>query len=242
MNVGIISQARMNSTRLPGKVLKAVNNIPLLKFHTDRVKTCGYPLFIATSTNHADDPIVDFCEHEGILYYRGSENHVLNRYYSCAQMYNLDVIVRVTSDCPLIDGQHVKDGIEYYLSQNNLNLYISNGLSGTIPRGFDFEIFSFELLELAYLNAKTPAEIEHVTPYLYLGDRHGIIKEKFAYKKNKSEYRVTLDTIEDFNLIERLIKNHCAQNLSIDDIVKILDEHPELVDINAHIEQKKLNS
>lgn len=242
MKVGIISQARMTSTRLPGKVLKEVNGIPLFKHHADRVLESGYALFVATTINATDDLIVAFCEQENIPFYRGDEAHVLSRFYECAKEYELDCIVRVTSDCPLIDGAEIKRGVDYYLQQKNPYLYLSNSLSNTIPRGFDFEIFSFELLKMAFENANSQQEIEHVTPYLYLGKDPKITKEGFAYHQKKNQYRVTLDTIEDFELIKNLIETHDASNLNIDGIVKVLDENPLLVAINAHIEQKKLKT
>lgn len=238
--VGIISQARMTSTRLPGKVLKEINGVSLLKYHIDRTLQSSYPLYIATTTNETDNPIVALCEEEAIPYYRGSEDHVLSRYYECAQENELDVIVRVTSDCPLIDGHYIKKGLELYLAQNNEWLYLSSGLSNTFPRGFDFEIFSFHLLKQAFNNATTKPEIEHVTPYIYLDRDPRIVKAGFQYHQDKSSYRVTVDTTEDFELIKRLIEGHQAHTLGVDKIVAILDEEEELVAINAHIEQKKL--
>lgn len=238
--IGIISQARMTSTRLPGKVLKEVDGLPLLKYHVDRLKESGYPLFIATTTNQTDDPIVAFCEQENIAFYRGSEAHVLSRYYECAKEYGLDVIVRVTSDCPLIDGVQVRKGVERYLAEEDENVYLSNGMSSTFPRGFDFEVFSFHLLEKAFENASLPVEIEHVTPYLYLNKASKVKKIGYLYHQNKSNYRVTVDTAEDFELIRRLIVEHQAPLLNVDELVAILDSQEELVAINAHIEQKKL--
>ena len=123
MSIGIITQARMTSTRLPGKVLKKVGNKTLLKYHIDRLKTSGYPIYIATTLNKTDDEIVNFAIHEGCSYYRGDEHNVLNRYYECAKENNLDVIVRDTSDCPLIDGSLIKKGIRQYSGLNDKNLY-----------------------------------------------------------------------------------------------------------------------
>jgi spore coat polysaccharide biosynthesis protein SpsF len=230
----------MTSTRLPGKVLKKVAGTALLKYHATRVLQSGFPLYIATTTNATDDPIVAFCEAENLPYYRGAEAHVLSRYYECAQQHNLDIIVRVTSDCPLIDGAYIKKSVDYYLDQEQDWLYLSNSLSKTFPRGFDFEVFSFEMLEEAYRQANTPAEIEHVTPYFYLDKATKIEKQAFAYHQARSQYRITVDTQEDFKLIQQLIEEHDAHLKGIDEIVQLLDEHPALVAINAHIEQKKL--
>jgi spore coat polysaccharide biosynthesis protein SpsF len=238
--IGIISQARMTSTRLPGKVLKEANGLPLLKYHVDRVQESGYPLYIATTTNQTDDPIVAFCENEHISFYRGSESHVLSRYYECAKEHQLDVIVRVTSDCPLIDGKELQRGVEAFLEQDNPWLYLSNSLERTYPRGFDFEIFSFQGLEQAFEKATTAAEIEHVTPYLYLGKDSKVVKQAFRYVEDKSAYRVTVDTPADFELVRRLIEDFDAHLLDVKGIVDVLDNQADLVAINVNIEQKKL--
>ena len=240
--VGIVSQARMTSSRLPGKILKTVAGDPILKFHADRVRSSGYPLIVATTTNASDDSVVDFCSAEGIDVWRGDEHHVLGRYYECARHYGLDVVVRVTSDCPLVDGDFIARGIRHYLEQDDKRRYLSSGLSGTIPRGFDFEVFSMDLLEYAFRNARMPAEIEHVTPYLYARSDPQVITEPFAYREDKSRYRVTLDTEDDLRLIRTLIEDHGAHELSIDGIVALLDAHPELVAINAHVEQKEVDA
>ena len=141
MKTGIISQARMTSTRLPEKVLKLIGGNPMLKYHTDRLKESGMPVFIATTVNKTDDPIVAFCQEENIPFYRGSENNVLSRYYECAKENKLDVIVRVTSDCPLVDGELIRKAWEDYKDSFKKYSYISNGVNRTYPRGFDFEIF-----------------------------------------------------------------------------------------------------
>lgn len=240
MKIGIISQARMTSTRLPGKVLKEINGIPLLKYHIDRAMQSGYQLYIATTTNATDEPIVDFCKKENIPYYRGSENHVLSRYYGCAREHELDIIIRITSDCPLIDGALIKKALEKQKNAFGTYDYISNCIKRSYPRGFDFEIFSFEYLQEAYETATLPSDIEHVTPYIHQNRSNQTNFQHIVHSSDKSQYRITVDTPEDFELIEKLIKDHQAQNLPFNKIINILDEHPELVAINAHIEQKKL--
>src|ERR1017187_8832445 len=102
--IGIISQARMTSTRLPGKILLEAKGKPMLSYHIDRLKRSGLPIYIATTINKTDEPVVQFAKTHTIPFYRGSEDHVLSRYYECALENKLDVIIRVTSDCPLIDG------------------------------------------------------------------------------------------------------------------------------------------
>jgi spore coat polysaccharide biosynthesis protein SpsF len=237
--IGIITQARMTSTRLPGKILKEVKGRYLLKHHVDRLKESSYPVFLATTVNATDDPVVLFANNEEVPFYRGSEADVLSRYYNCAVENKIDVVVRVTSDCPLIDGKLLKSGIEKYQELNNSRLYLSNALERTFPRGVDFEIFSFELLEEAYKNAILELDKEHVTPYINRNRSGKVVFFHFKQEVDKSAYRITVDTAEDFELIRILIERYDADLLSHKEITKILEQHPELVKINAHIEQKK---
>ncbi len=139
--VGIVSQVRMTSTRLPGKVLLLVNNVPLLKYHTDRLRQSGFPIFLATTINPTDDVIAEFAINENLGWYRGDESHVLSRYYETAKTNGLEVIVRVTSDCPFVDGTLIKKTVDQYLQKNDDHLYLSNTVIRSYPRGLDFEIF-----------------------------------------------------------------------------------------------------
>lgn len=240
LKVGIISQARMSSTRLPGKVLKNIAGKSILDFHISRLQQTGFPVFLATTTNHTDDPIVAFAKEHNLPFYRGDEQNVLSRYFYCAAENNLDVIVRVTSDCPLIAPEMVKNGIEKYLKSNDPYLYLSNALERTFPRGFDFEVFSFALLERAFKEATRQEELEHVTPYIHQNRTGDIHFEHVKNPEDKSQYRITLDTPEDFELLRILIEDYKADELSGQEIINLLDTHPELVAINAQIEQKKL--
>jgi len=240
MKIGIITQVRMTSTRLPGKVLKEIKGIPLLKYHTDRVLESGYPLYVATTTNKTDDSIVDFCKKENIPFFRGDEHHVLSRYYFCAKEYNLDIIVRVTSDCPLVSGMLIKSTLDKYKDSFKSSDYVSNVIERTFPRGIDFEVFSFQSLEEAYNKATLPSDIEHVTQYIVQNRNQKITYHHILHKEDKSSYRITVDTPEDFELIRRLITEHQAHKLSINEIITVLDEHPDLVKINMHIKQKKV--
>lgn len=237
---GIISQVRMTSTRLPGKVLKMINGKSLLDYHVDRLKWAQLPIIIATTTNHQDDLIQTWCTEHKITCFRGSENNVLSRYYLAAKENNLDVIIRVTSDCPLIDGHLIRQAYNEYLNQNNSDLYYSNVIERTYPRGFDFEIFSFKQLEQAFLNAQTEPEKEHVTPYINQ-NKNG--STQFLHFKNPTDYsswRMTVDTPDDFKLIEELIQNHHCDRLAYSEITKVLDQNIHLKEINNHIEQKKI--
>lgn len=236
---GIISQARMTSTRLPGKVMTKIAGTSVLKYHTDRLRESGLPVFIATTVNDTDDIIEEFGKQEGIPVYRGSEEHVLSRYYQAAEDFGLDIIVRVTSDCPLIDGKLIRQAVDKYLGLNNPAIYLSNVTTRTFPRGFDFEIFSFESLKDAYYHATTEIQIEHVTPYIRDNISGKIIIREITLDNDHSDLRITLDTPEDLELIRILIEQYQAYKLSYDAIINVIRKHPELAQINAHIEQKK---
>jgi spore coat polysaccharide biosynthesis protein SpsF len=236
--IGIISQARMTSSRLPGKPLMEINGKSLLEYHLDRLKKTGFDIYLATSVNKQDDPVVDLCLKMGVNYYRGSELDVLSRYYECAKKYQLDTIVRVTADCPLIDENLIKRGILEYQNDPSEIKYASNCIIRTFSRGFDFEIFSYKSLSLAHKNSIDKMEREHVTPYI----RNKIKEIKFINILNtqdNSNLRLTVDEIDDFNLISILIKDHAAHNYSASELEKLLLLNPDLIKINAHIEQKK---
>jgi spore coat polysaccharide biosynthesis protein SpsF len=240
LKIGIITQARMTSTRLPGKILKEINHKSLLKYHTQRLQQTGIDVIIATTFNETDDVVQQFAEKEQIRFHRGDENNVLSRYHEAAIRFGLDVIIRVTSDCPLIDPHLIRNSLEKYLQFNNPQLYMANGLERTFARGFDFEIFSFQLLDEAFKKATDAGDLEHVTPYIWK-NRSGKV-ELYPVKQpvDNSRFRITVDTPEDFELINILIEKYNADQLAYTAIEQLLIAHPELSAINAHIEQKKV--
>ena len=166
--IGCIIQARMGSSRLPGKVLmKSGNGMPLLYHVINQLRYCSKVknLVIATTTNQEDDSIEKFANDNSVNIFRGKEKDVLDRYFQCAKKYSFSTIVRITSDCPLIDPQIVDKVIERFFSGNYD--YATNTLIRTFPIGTDVEVFSFSVLETAWKNAQLPSEREHVTPYIY---------------------------------------------------------------------------
>jgi spore coat polysaccharide biosynthesis protein SpsF len=169
--------------------------------------------------------------------YRGSEDDVLGRFAGAVTEFGLETVVRVTSDCPLIDGAVVAQGVAVFEEAGDPELYVSNTQERSFPRGFDFEVFSAAALLDAHRHADSSSEREHVTPYLYSGRRptRSVLRSGDA-----SQYRVTLDTQEDLTLITRLIEEYGAADLDAEEIIALLDAHPDLVAINAHIAQRKL--
>lgn len=243
MKVGAVIQARMGSTRLPEKVMKTIVDKSVLAHCIDRVKQSELidEIIIATTIEKQDKKIALEAIKNDVKAFRGSEDDVLSRYYFAAKENDLDVIIRITSDCPLIDPHILDEMIKFYL-ENDYEV-VSNATADTkyrtYPRGLDTEIFSFALLENAFINAKEKYEREHVTPYIY-----EISKSIYYYKNgvDYSKYRWTLDTDEDFLAISKVYENlyNGKHDFYLNDIIDLYEKFPELYDINAHIEQKKI--
>ena len=243
--VGVVTQARTGSTRLPGKVLIEAAGRTMLDHHLDRLVAAGLDVYVATTDGSADDRLVDLAERRGIGVFRGSEQDVLSRYAGCARANDLDVVVRVTSDCPLIDGVVVADGVTRFLQlreEHGDDVYLSNTLERTFPRGFDFELFAASALDRADREATAPSDREHVTPWLYTGAHRLPHLLQVRRPVDRSQYRVTLDTVEDLELIRRLIEEHGAAALDCAGVIEVLDNHPELVALNAEVAQREVSS
>ncbi|AJK89321.1 MULTISPECIES: cytidylyltransferase domain-containing protein [Lysinibacillus] len=242
MRIVAIVQARMGSTRLPGKVLKEVNGKPLLAYQIERMKkaTLIDQLVIAT-TPYGNDKIVNLCNELDVDYFIGSESDVLARYYEAATKYNADIVVRITSDCPLIDPIIIDNIIQMYIDSSEYD-YVSNTQLRTFPRGMDTEVFSMKILTEAFMNARLDYEREHVTPYFYLNPSKFNIGQYALEKEGFSHLRLTVDTPEDLELITILIKDLYARNPDFDlnMVLEKLTKEPALIKINEHIEQKKL--
>ena len=168
LRIVVITQARTGSTRLPAKVTREVLGRPLLAYHLERLKMIKQAdeIVVATTGNPKDDIIVNIAEKAGVGWYRGSEDDVLSRYYEAATEYGAEVVVRVTSDCPLIDPEISGRVIQEYVDSFPRFDYVSNTLRRTYPRGLDTEVFSYEILREVNGKAKEPADREHVTRYI----------------------------------------------------------------------------
>ncbi|HEY3559829.1 MAG TPA: glycosyltransferase family protein [Kribbella sp.] len=240
LKIGIITQVRVTSTRLPAKVLLKVAGRTYLEHHLDRLQHTGLPVIVATTTNHDDDAVVQLSAGRGVPVFRGSEDDVLSRFAGAAREHGLDGIVRVTSDCPLIDPAIVAAGVDRWRTENDPDLYVSNCLERTYPRGMDFEIFSAARLYDAEAKATLKADREHVTSYLHQNRSGEMRLLNLPWAGGGSQYRLTLDTADDWKLLDALIEDFDAPRLDCTELVAILDQHPELAALNAHIEQKKL--
>lgn len=239
MTTVIIVQARMTSTRLPGKVLLPLAGEPMLTRLVERLRRVqrADAIVIATTTNTTDDAIAELCAKLGVPCHRGSELDVLSRYADAARLHGADVVVRITSDCPLIDPALIDQVIAVY--EEGDSDCVSNMLPPTWPYGMAVEVFSAAALAQAHAEASQPAEREHVTPFLYAHPERYRLRN-VASPVDLSQHRWTVDTSEDYELVRRLfealypVRPHFTQN----DILAVLDAHPDWIAINQHIRQK----
>lgn len=229
----------MQSTRLPGKVLKEVLGKPLLTYLIERLNRSRWinQLVIATSIEVADDVIADYCQQHHIEVYRGSEKDVLSRYFEAAHAFAADLVVRICADSPLIDPALVDELLEEYLLEGSNWDYFSNTIKQSCPFGMNTEVFTFAALAKAHSEANQRYEREHVTPYLYRHPELFSVHEKH-YEPDRSNIRLTVDTPEDFVLIEQIIKGVVPITVDFDlpDILKFLERNPDLLKINENVQ------
>lgn len=235
MKILAITQARYGSTRLPAKILKEVNGKTLLELHLERILQSKFisKLKVATTTEEGADLIVEISKKLNIEIYQGSINDVLERFYFAAKDEQPDYVVRLTSDCPLIDAEVIDKVIENCLKSGSD--YASNTLLPTYPDGVDVEVFKFSALQKAYNEATLKSDREHVTPYIWRNSTFkGLSMFESINVENEvdlSNHRITVDTIEDFMLIKSLIEN-LGNNRPFYIYINYLEKHPELKEIN----------
>jgi spore coat polysaccharide biosynthesis protein SpsF len=242
VNITAIVQARMESSRLPGKVLMDICGSTMLELVVRRTQQSKLidKVIVATTTSIADNVIIAECGRLNVPFFRGDEQDVLKRYYRTALAYGMDAVVRITSDCPLVDPRLTDKVIEAHL--NSSADYTCNGVEWGFPRGLDTEIFNFKTLQKAYYEAQKDYEREHVTPYIYLhSDIFKLKSVQATGKLMRPDLRFTVDTEEDLKLMKEIYKRFYAdgQVFYSEDVIDLLDRHPELVAINAHVVQKE---
>ena len=233
--IGCIVQARVGSKRLPEKILKNLDQkYTVLEYVLNQLKFSKKidKIIIATTLSNDDDVIVNFAKKNNYSYFRGSENDVLDRFYHCAKKFNLDIIVRITSDCPLIDPYIVDDVINEFNFTNND--YVTNTFPRTFPKGLDVEIFKFIILEYMWKNAILPSEREHVTQFLFNNKNFKI--GNFKNEQNLSDLRWTLDYEKDYQFLCQIIEKIETRPILMKDVLKILDSQPNLKKINSDID------
>ena len=238
-----IIQARFGSSRLPGKVLSHFKNKPMVTHTIERLKKClNIDLIVlATTTTAQDKVLVRLAAAERVESFQGSEDDVLDRFFQAAKKYQADIVVRCTGDCPVIDPSVTDHIIDEHLK--NGNDYTSNTVVRTFPRGLDTEVINFNTLERVAREAQKPFEREHVTPFIYQHpEQFSIGQVKAEPAQHQPDLRLTVDTLEDYELMTKIFEQLYDQNpfFSIDDILNFLKQQPELSKINRHVQQKAL--
>ena len=236
--IAAIIQARMGSSRLPGKVLMSIHGKPFLHHIVDRLSMSQdvEKIIIATSSSPQNNKIAELAKELEVSLFRGSEDDVLDRYYKSAKKFKVNDIVRITADSPLLDPQMVDKVVKMYIDSKNIYDYVSNIHPPSFPDGLDVEVFSFDVLERAWKEAKKSYEREHVTPYMWENPekfRVGNYSEGLDY----SNLRLTLDDPKDLRLIKIVYENLYQKNKNFNfaDILDFLKLNPELANINKDL-------
>jgi len=236
MKVVAVIQARMGSTRLPGKVLMDIAGKPMLWHVVDRVKRCKTidQIVVAITEKEENKAIIELAKKCGVETFAGSEEDVLGRYYQAARRFNADVIVRITSDCPLIDPVIVDKLVDYYRDNIDKIDYVNTAPS--FPEGVDTEVFGFNALEVTWKNAKKRYEREHAT--IYMHENPAIFRlATIENDKDMSHVRFTVDRMEDLIVVREIFKylyKH-GRVFHTQDILNLLEEKPEIMEINKNV-------
>jgi spore coat polysaccharide biosynthesis protein SpsF len=240
MRTVAIIQARMGSTRLPGKVLLDLAGDPMLARCVERTRRARMldEVAVATTSQPADEAIADLSAERGWPCFRGSEEDVLDRYYCAAVAQRADVIVRITSDCPLIEPEIVDQVVGAFLDRQPEVDYASNVLpTRTFPRGLDTEVMRFDVLEWAWREDGDPGSREHVTPYIWCNPElfrlYGVTNEADC-----SSMRWTVDTLEDLTFVRRVYEHFGHDRFSWREVLIALEEHAVWLNFNRHVKQK----
>jgi len=239
--IAAIIQARTGSTRLPNKIFKLIEGKPLIWHITERVKQAKLvdTVIIATTTNPVDDSVEQWCKENSVAIYRGSENDVLNRYYMAALEFKADVVIRITCDDPFKDPGVIDETVNYFLTHQFD--FASNNNPPTFPEGLDVEVMSFKTLETMEQNAATDFEREHVTQYVYKNPEKFSVGN-YPFERNLSRLRWTIDTEKDLEMARVVYsKLYPAKPFfTYKDILKLLDEQPEITEINQNEKRSAL--
>ncbi|MBU1199382.1 MAG: glycosyltransferase family protein [Nanoarchaeota archaeon] len=238
-------QARMGSTRLPGKVLMPLLEKPMLSYIVERLKKAELvdEIVVATSERPENDKIREFCKKNSISCFSGSEDNVLDRFYKAAKENHADIVIRVTGDCPLIDPQLVGKLVKFFLENEYEYISLATGAGVAneefkgcrFPDGTDTEVFNFEVLEIAWKEAKEALETEHVTPFIWKRPERFKL---YSYKSDVdySQMRWVVDNKEDFEFIEAIYKALYPKNpnFGMNDVLDFLKRNPILLEKNKH--------
>ncbi|MEX2451905.1 MAG: glycosyltransferase family protein [Rhodospirillales bacterium] len=241
MTTAITIQARMGSTRLPGKVLKDAVGKPLLDLMIERLKRVpgADKIIVATTAKPADDPIVELAERAGVNFYRGSENDVLARVLEAARTHGVNVIVETTGDCPLIDPGVIQNIIDTYRATGAD--YVSNVIERSYPIGMDTQVFATDILADVAERTDDPQDREHVSLFIYHHPEIYRLKNVLAPPSlTAPDWRLTLDTPEDYEMISKVFEALYPDNpaFTLADMFALFKKRPELLEINSHVRHR----
>jgi len=242
MKIIACSQARLDSTRLPAKVLLHVGGKSLLDYHIRRVAQATKLVEHVIATSDNDNKIVAFCKQRGVRVIRGSKDNVLLRFNAAADelaLDNEDRIIRLTADCPLVDGKLIDELVGNHLAQGD---DYTSLITGNLIRGFDAEIMSVAALRYAAKQANKDYECEHVTPYIYQHPELFKCGHFKALANISSAARLCIDEPADLSMFEALVAAYPGNILSASsqDIMAFLAQHPAIAQLNLHVHQKRL--
>jgi len=231
-----ITQARFSSSRFPGKVLQKLGAETVLGLHLSRLKRSlrVSQWVVATTEEPESKKIVEIANGHDVEAVRGSLEDVLDRFYQTAMLFKPDVVVRVTSDCPLIDPGYLDDLIKQFFEMKVD--YAANCLNPTLPDGMDAEVFTFAALETAWKEAKKASDREHVTPYIR--DSGKFTVKSIEYPVNWGKCRLTLDNPEDLEVLSLLVER-CGDQAELQDYVTFLEKNPEVCEMNSHLKRNE---
>lgn len=249
MKIAVVTQARFGSSRLPGKVTRKIGGSPLLEIHLTRARKAKRPthFFVATTHEQEANQIIDIAKKCNWNYFQGDLNDVLSRFYDCVSPLKPDYVVRITSDCPLIDPVLIDNVID--LAQRKNLDYASNAMDPSFPDGQDVEVFKFAALEIAHLTSKLSSEREHVTPYIWKNSTFfggTIFKSDNLHSGGDfKNVRITVDDENDFKVVEKLISKLGADD-KWEKYTECYLREPEIHNLNTKVTrnegyQKSLN-
>ena len=245
-SINAIIQARLGSTRLPGKVLMPMIGKPMLGHIIGRLYNVPAisKVIVATSTEISDDPIADLCNTNSFNVFRGSETDVLDRFYGAVKAFPSDHLIRITGDCPLVDPDTINALIELYLQAGYDFCGVATGagvagkdVPGRFPDGMDAEIFSFNVLETAWKEASEHIQREHVTPFIWQHPDRFTLGTLFPNEGDFSHMRWTVDNQEDFDFISWVYEQlyPSKPNFSMQDVLDLIKQNPEKAQGNVHL-------
>lgn len=240
MKVVAIIQARMGSTRLPGKALADIHGHAMLWYVVQRTREAKSlnEVVVATTIERADEAIVAFCGDHDVPCFRGSEDDVLDRYYQAARQHDAQAVVRITSDCPLIDPAIIDKTVRAFLAEQPD--YASNCIVRTYPRGLDIEVLTFRALESAWREAQQEYQRSHVTPYLYESpSRFKVLS--VTGDEDYSCHRWTVDTPEDLEFVRAVYSRRDGGQFRLSDVLRLIKSEPHLAEINRSVAQKTMH-